>query len=123
MRRNAPHNLSATSDVMSNVLTESSVGMASSFDEEVFNAHRVVPDAHPTRLPGGSGSDFSPPNSEPFTQVWGDSWPDTWDNFIQIFVQEVVNSRDCTSMSLLFPRPPPFKDEGQLCSCDLHTVV
>lgn len=46
------------------------MGRASSFDEEVFSAHRVIPDVtHGRSTAGGSGSDFSPPNSEPFTQV------------------------------------------------------
>ena len=75
MRRMAVPSTSGASD-MSNVLSESSAGRASSFDEEVFSAHRAVPEAAPARLqPGaGSGSDFSLANSEALTQVHVCHW-------------------------------------------------
>lgn len=67
--RMATHSMSGASDTHSNMLSESSVGHASSFDEEVFSAQRAVPDFNPTRVRAGSGSDFSIATSDPLTQV------------------------------------------------------
>ncbi|KAK9792476.1 hypothetical protein WJX73_002427 [Symbiochloris irregularis] len=75
MRRTA---LRSTSGVSIDGITESSAGHASSFDEEVFSAHRAVPDsAQPLpRLHVASSSDFSAEGeggaSDEFTQATDD---------------------------------------------------
>ena len=61
----ASRNLSGASENMSGIMTGSSMGRASSFDDEVFRANRALPDATMTQRSGGGASDLS----EQFTQV------------------------------------------------------